>query len=116
MAQNVNELHKATLSKRDSFVIWITDRVGTFECAVLFAGIGIASITGILTGNYILGTAVGAFSSYFLQLVMLPLISIRQKLDQRHAELLADETHRNVMRSEYEIEEIHKKLDQLLIK
>jgi hypothetical protein len=104
--------HYESLTKRERVVIWITDRVGTFECAIVFAGIGIASIIGILTGNYILGVAVGAFSSYFLQLVMLPLITIRQKLDQRHSELVAKEDYESDLRAERVLHEIR----DLLIK
>lgn len=114
MATSTNQLHEESLSQKDRIVIWITDRVGTIECAILFAAIGIASIVGILTGNYILGVALGAFSSYFLQLVMLPLISIRQNLDQRHAEFLAEVTYESTIKDEVNTEEIISKLDEIL--
>lgn len=114
MAQDINELHQNSLNRKERFASFVTDRIGTIECAGIFACIGIASIVGIITNNTWLGIGVGAFSSYFLQLVLLPLILIKQNIDQRHAELLADETYRNVMRDESEVEAIHKKLDDLL--
>jgi ABC-type multidrug transport system fused ATPase/permease subunit len=114
MIVNTNHIHQNSLSQKERIVVFVTDKVGTFECAILFAGIGIASIIGILTGNYILGVAVGAFSSYFLQLVMLPLISIRQNLDQRHAEMVADETYKAALQEEADTQEVLRKLEVII--
>lgn len=114
MATDINQQHEESFNRRDKIVIWITDRVGTFECAILFAGVGVASIYGILTGNYVLGIGIGAFSSYFLQLVMLPLIIIRQNMDQRHAELVAEHTYHAAIKDEVNTEEIISKIDEVL--
>ena len=114
MATNINEIHNSKFSWKQRFAVWVTDHIGTVECAIVFSGIGMASIVGIVTGNNLLGIGLGAFSSYFLQLVLLPLIMVKQNIDQTHAELVAENDYLTDKRTEWEIEEIHKKLDELL--
>ncbi len=114
MAIHINKQHKNTLSKQEKIAIWVTDRIGTFTCAVIFAGIGIGSLIGVITNNTILALAFGAVSSYFLQLVLLPLIMVSQNLTQRHQELLAEETYEAAIKDDINTEEIIKKLDILL--
>ena len=111
--ENVNKIHQESFTKKEKVIIWITDQVSTVECAIVFAGIGVGSLVGVVTGNAILALLCGAFSSYFLQLVMLPLITIRQKLDQRHAELVAENDYEVNKKAEREIEYLHDKIDAL---
>lgn len=54
--------------------------------AYIFAAIGIGSLAGVLTGNATLGLVCGALSSYFLQLVLLPLLMVGQNLEAREAD------------------------------
>lgn len=114
MALSATKKHYQSLTKRERVAVWITDRIGTFECAVLFAGIGIGSLIGVITGNAILALACGAFSSYFLQLVLLPLLMISQNLQQRHAELVADETFQATIKDEVNTEAIITKIDEII--
>jgi hypothetical protein len=104
---NANTRHQDSLTNTERFAVWITDSMGTMTCAGLFACIGIGSLIGIFTGNALLGLGVGGFSSYFLQLVSLPLIMISQNIQSRHAEHLADVTFEDA-------EEIKKLLKKLL--
>ena len=72
---------------------WVTDRVASIECAILFLGIGIGSLVGVITGNTVLALACGAVSSYVLQLVLLPLIMLRQAVQDRHTDARAEVDH-----------------------
>lgn len=71
----------------------VTDRVATIECAILFLGIGIGSLVGVITGNTVLALACGAVSSYVLQLVLLPLIMLKQAVQDRHTDARAETDH-----------------------
>jgi hypothetical protein len=53
--------------------VLITTHVGTMWAAYIFAVIGIASLVGVVTGNMTLTFLAGGLSSYFLQLVLLPI-------------------------------------------
>lgn len=63
----------------EKLAIWVTDRMATVWCAYIFSIIGIGSIIGVVTNNVTLGLVCGAVSSYFIQLVTLPLIMYTQK-------------------------------------
>jgi hypothetical protein len=58
----------------------ITKSVGTMWCAYVFAVIGITSLVGVLTQNTLLALIAGSISSYFLQLVLLPIIIVGQNV------------------------------------
>lgn len=100
MATRVNQKYRESLSRRERFAIWVTNRIGTVECAIIFSGIGIGSIVGVITNNTLLALVCGSFSSYFLQLVLLPLIMVSQNLQQRHQEILAEKDYESDLRSE----------------
>ncbi len=104
---NANERHENNLTPTERFALWLTDKIGTMQCAGLFACIGIGSLIGIFTGNALLGLGVGGFSSYFLQLVLLPIIMVGQNIQSKHSEHLADVTFEDA-------EEIKAMLKQLL--
>ncbi len=106
---NANDRHDASLTPTERFALWLTDKIGTMQCAGLFACIGIGSLIGIFTGNALLGLGVGGFSSYFLQLVLLPIIMVGQNIQSKHSEHLADVTFEDA-------EEIKAMLKQLLNK
>lgn len=87
--------------------VWITEHVGTMECAYIFAGIGIGSLVGYLTGNMLLAVSCGATSSYLLQLALLPVIMVGQRVQSRHADAMSLQTFETNQR-------IERKLDKLL--
>lgn len=90
--QNVNQQHQAEhLSFNARLALWISSHVGSMVCAYIFAGIGIGSLVGVLTNNTLLALLCGSFSSYFLQLVLLPILALGQNILGRHAELQAEE-------------------------
>lgn len=105
--RNVNAMHKAErLGLNARIAVFISRSVGTMVCAYVFAGIGIASLTGALTGNALLALTFGALSSYFLQLVLLPIIMVGQNVQARHSELQAEEAFQTTQKSYHDIEEI----------
>lgn len=94
---------------------WVTDRVATIECAILFLGIGVGSLVGVITGNTVLALACGAVSSYVLQLVLLPLIMLKQAVQDRHTDARAEIDHETLGHTTEVLATIDRKLDQLLV-
>lgn len=97
--QNANKLHKESLSFQDRLALRITTSIGTMYCVYVFAGIGVGSLVGVLTGNLFLATLFGAFSSYFLQLVFLPLLQLGQNIQARHSEIRAESDYQTNLKS-----------------
>jgi hypothetical protein len=79
--------------------VWLTNHVGTMQTAYVFAGIGIGSLVGVFTGNVFLAALFGGLSSYFLQLVLLPVIMVGQNVLSSHQEAQADEAFTATMRT-----------------
>jgi hypothetical protein len=107
--RNVNQMRRRELQSagfNTRVAVWLTKNVGTMQCAYIFAGIGIGSLVGVATNNVVLAAVFGSLSSYFLQLVLLPILSVGQNVLGRHAELQADEMFRTSQRSFHDIEEI----------
>jgi hypothetical protein len=73
--------------------VLITRKVGTMWAAYLFTVIGITALVGALTGNIVLTLVVGGFSSYFLQLVLLPVIIVGQNVQQATNDARAQADH-----------------------
>lgn len=120
--RNVNHIHReqqAAAGLNTRVAVWLTKNVGTMQCAYIFAGIGIGSLVGVATNNVVLAAVFGSLSSYFLQLVLLPILSVGQNVLGRHQELQADEMFNTTQHSFHDIEEIMAHLsaqDQELLK
>lgn len=96
--QKAHDAHAESLSMNERIGVFITKHVGNMWCAYVFTGIGIGSLVGIVTNNTLLGLVFGAVSSYFIQLVLLPIIMVGQaaeskKNDQLIAEIFTDTEH-----------------------
>jgi hypothetical protein len=110
--RNVNEQHAAEHTGfNDRLAITLTKASGSMWCAYLFAGIGVGSLVGVITNNLALALVCGAVSSYFLQLVFLPILQKGQALLGRHGELQSTETHANTERLLHEFEQMRRHLD-----
>ncbi len=124
--QNANARHASERSARlvaqtgwrrqvaqgnERLAVWLTTHIGTMATAYLFAGIGIGSLVGVFTNNTFLAALFGSISSYFLQLVLLPILSVGQNVLSRHAELQADEQFHATQRTLHENEQIARHLD-----
>ena len=105
--RNVNDVQKAELQGFNTrLAVWLTRNVGTMACAYLFAVIGIAGLIGAFTDNASLVLIFGSISSYFLQLVLLPVILVGGNVLNRHQELQAEETFQTSQHSFHDIEQI----------
>ena len=80
-----------------ALALWITKHVGTMWCAYIFAVIGTVALVGALTGNLGLALVAGGFSSYFLQLVLLPVIMVGQNVIQAASDARAEADHSTLM-------------------
>lgn len=106
---NVNALHRAEQAAAGAntrIAVWLTQHVGSMLCAYIFAGIGVGSLVGVFTGNSFLALLFGSISSYFLQLVLLPVLAVGQAVLGRKAELQADEAFVTTQRSYADLEQI----------
>src|SRR5215470_1411846 len=105
--RNVNEVQKAEQQGFNTrLAVWLTRNVGTMACAYLFAVIGIAGLIGAFTNNTSLVLIFGSISSYFLQLVLLPVILVGGNVLNRHQELQAEETFQTSQYCFHDIEQI----------
>jgi hypothetical protein len=95
----------------------ITQSVGTMWAAYVFAVIGITALVGALTNNLVLTLVVGGFSSYFLQLVLLPIIMVAQNVQQAASDARAEADHATLT-AIYDltraVHEINMKQDEIL--
>ena len=76
-----------------SLAVFITRGVGTMWAAYIFAVIGITSLVGALSNNLTLTLVAGGISSYFLQLVLLPIIIVGQNVISASQDARAEADH-----------------------
>ena len=72
--------------------LWLTTRVGTMGCAILFAGLAFVSLPGAI-GSHDPVVIVAWISQAFLQLVLLPVIMLGQDIQSRATETAILDTH-----------------------
>ena len=108
--QNVNEKHKAELEAsgvNTRIAVWLTKSVGTMWTAYSFAVLAIIGLLAILGWLPALVALLVVWASQtFIQLVMLPILSVGQNVLGRHAELMAEEQFNTTMNTYHHIEEI----------
>jgi hypothetical protein len=105
--RNVNEQHKAERTGLNQRIaVWLTTHTGSMLCAYIFAGIGVGSLVGVFTNNLFLAALFGSVSSYFLQLVLLPILAVGTAVLSRHSELQANEMFATSQHSFADIEQI----------
>lgn len=119
--RNPNERHAEERSQRaargrvaafnEALAVWLTQHTGTMATAYLFAGIGVGSLVGVFTGNVFLAALFGSISSYFLQLVLLPVLSVGQNVLSRHSEIQADEQYHTSLRNQHDIGQVARHMD-----
>src|ERR1035437_2274001 len=71
----------------------ITNSVGTMYCAYLFGVLGVMGVVGAFTGNVQLVLIVGSVSGYFLQLVLLVIISVGENITAAASDARARATY-----------------------
>lgn len=87
--RHANEVHADTLTANERIGVWVTNHVGTMECAYLFIIMGVAALIGALT-NWELGLICGLASSQVIQLVLLPVIMVGTQVQSKHDQIRAD--------------------------
>jgi hypothetical protein len=114
--RNVNELHKNEQEQsgiNQRLAVTITRGTGTMFCAYVFALLALAGFPALVG---ILGPVVALYvvwlSQTFIQLCMLPILSVGQAVLGHHAELQATEQYDTTMHSYHDIEQIIQHLDE----
>jgi uncharacterized membrane protein len=121
---DVNQEMLEGLTPMERFAVWVTDRVGTMGFFFI-----ILAWTVLWLGWNTLASAelrfdpgpsflVWLFISNVIQIHLMPLIMVGQNLQDRFAELRAEEAHRVNLRAEAEVEAVLRQLDsqnQLLL-
>jgi DNA-directed RNA polymerase subunit H (RpoH/RPB5) len=108
--RNVNVQHKAELEAagvNTRIAVGLTKSVGTMWTAYSFAVLAIIGLLAILGWLPALVALLVVWASQtFIQLVMLPILSVGQNVLGRHAELMAEEQFNTTMITYHHIEEI----------
>ncbi|GGH93781.1 hypothetical protein ACFFGR_09225 [Arthrobacter liuii] len=79
----------------DAVAVRITSAVGTMWCAIVFAGIAVVATPGLFDPTV---TAIAQWTAQaFLQLVLLSVIMVGQRLTGARTEALIQETHDAVL-------------------
>lgn len=116
---NINVIHKSKLKKTEKFAVWLTDKVGTFG---FFIVILLWTITWLgwntlapknLRFDPYPAFVFWLFISNMIQILLMPLIMVGQNLQGKHAEIRAENDYQINLKSEQEIKELHKKIDEL---
>ena len=108
--RNVNVQHKAEQEAsgvKTRIAVGLTKTVGTMWTAYSFAVlaiVGLLAILGVLPP--LVALLIVWASQTFIQLVMLPILSVGQNVLGRHAELMAEEQFNTTMKTFHDIEEI----------
>lgn len=92
------------------FATVITSAVGTMACAYAFAVLALVGLPAAIQS----GQAIGWVSSQFLQLVLLSVIMVGQRVQGANTEARDTETHDAVMAEHAEIKQIALDIQELL--
>ncbi len=106
---NSNQLHKESLSFQEKLASKITNVVGSMECAYIFAFIALISLPDAIKGGT--ATTISWIAQTFLQLVLLSIIMVGQKVESKRAEIKANQDFEINRKYDDEIEEILKHLE-----
>ena len=104
--KHANELHEERLTRNERIGVYVTKHVGTMMCAYIFTVIGIASLIGAFTNNAQLVLIFGGISSYFIQLVLLPIIMVGTQVQSKHDAARADLQYEMEIRMEEQLKAI----------
>jgi len=108
--RNVNALHRAEQAASGTntrIAVGLTKSVGTMWTAYAFAVLAIVGLLAILgVFSPLVALLVVWASQTFIQLVMLPILSVGQNVLGHHAELQADEQFNTTQKTYHDIEEV----------
>src|SRR6266481_4208673 len=113
--QDVNKKHEGSLGFQDRIALFITTAIGTMY-AVYFFGLFMAG--WMLWQTKVAGQPFDPYPFAFLlflgnivQLLLMPLIMVGQNLQNRHAEIRAEEEFKTTASSYHDIEKVLEHLD-----
>lgn len=108
----VKQMHRRgnTFQKFNAFIaVKITDGVATMWCAYLFTLLALISLPGAIRGG--IPTLIAWTAQTFIQLVLLSIIMVGQKVSARAADKRAEDTYTDTEIILHEVREIHLHLD-----
>jgi uncharacterized membrane protein len=111
MIRNINKEHKESLTLFDKVAVFITNAVGTMWCAIVFTIIALIGLPEALAGGK--ASMISWITQTFLQLVLLSIILVGQKLQNRHSELRADAEYETNLEVKKDAETLMKRLDSI---
>ena len=106
---NIHQLNKENLSFQERLASKITNIVGSMECAYVFAIIAFISLPDAIKGGT--ATTISWIAQTFLQLVLLSIIMVGQKVESKRSELKSNQDFEINRKFDSEIEEILKHLE-----
>ena len=109
--RNVNKEHRDKLSLQEKLALFITKGVGRMYCAYIFAIIALISLPDAIRSGR--ASIISWIAQTFLQLVLLSIIMVGQNVASKHSELRADSDYEVNLKSEKEIEDIKKSLEEI---
>jgi uncharacterized membrane protein len=117
--KNPNHIYKSILSQSEKFAIWITNKVGTIGFfAIIFFWTAIWLNWNMFAPNSLRfdpypAIVFGLFISNMIQIFLMPLIMVGQNLQSKHAEIRAETDFEVNLKSEKEIQELRKDLNEI---
>jgi uncharacterized membrane protein len=106
---NVNNIFDDKLSLQERIASKITNVVGSMWCAYVFACIALISLPDAIQGGT--ATIISWIAQTFLQLVLLSIIMVGQKVESKHSELRNNSHYDVSIKTEEEIDVIIKHLE-----
>lgn len=106
---NIHQLNKQNLSYQEILASKITNIVGSMECAYVFAMIAFISLPDAIKNGT--ATTISWIAQTFLQLVLLSIIMVGQKVESKRSELKSNQDFEINRKFDSEIEEILKHLE-----
>ena len=105
----MNMSHKLPLS--DRIALWVTDKLGTMTCALIFCVIALVSLPAVLATRSIVNF-IQWLSGAFIQLVALAILGAGQKLQSKHSERLEERIYEMERRHGEQLDDIIRLLEE----
>lgn len=113
MAKNPNRIHKDSLTRNEKFASMIADGLGSPWTIYIFALLALISLPAVLS-SHDLTLIISWITQTFIQLVALSVLQAKAVIDGRHAQILAEETHKNAQLAEQSAEEVLEMLEEII--
>lgn len=112
MIKNSHKIHREKMHILDKIALKITNAVGTMYCAIIFAILALISLPQAISGGAF--TTVSWISQTFIQLVLLSIIMVGQKLESKHSEIRSDLDYETNVEAKKDIEQVQKDIKKII--